>query len=92
MPHDETRSSSTDNSVPSPQDRPGGEIFDPLRMSPGQPGCIQWHSTSSLQQVLAQTDLYNLRYRNFSADNLKQVKQIDNDGDAAMRKKHLFLL
>jgi hypothetical protein len=37
--------------------RPGGEIFDPLRISPGRPSCIQWHSTSSVQQVLAQTDL-----------------------------------
>jgi hypothetical protein len=50
--------------------------FNPLRISLGQPSCIHWHSTSSLQQVLAQTDLYNPRYRNFSADNLKQVKWI----------------
>ena len=37
--------------------RPGEEIFDPLRISPGQPSCIQWHLTSSLQQFLGRTDL-----------------------------------
>ncbi len=48
-------------------------IFDPLRIDPVKLSFIQWHSTSSLHQVLAQTDLYNPRYRNFSTDNLKQV-------------------
>ncbi len=56
-----------------PSNRPGEEIFDPLRISPGQPSCIQWHSTSSLQQFLGRTDLYNPRYRNFGTDNLKQI-------------------
>ncbi len=53
--------------------RPGEENFDPLRISHSQLSCMHWHSTSCLQQVLAQTDLYNPRYRNFSTDNLKQV-------------------
>ena len=53
--------------------RPGEEIFDPVRISPGQPSCIQWHLTSSLQQFLGRTDLKYPRYHNFGTDNLKQV-------------------
>ncbi len=72
--------------------RPGEEIFDPLRISPGQPSCIQWHSTSSLQQFLGRTDLYNPRYRNFGTDNLKQFLINFNKFDMQNAQKGMFLL
>ena len=68
-------------------------IFDPLRIDPVKLSVIQWHSTSSLQQVLAQTDLYNPRYRNFSTDNLKQVVINFNKFDMQeCPKRHVFVI